>query len=179
MSVEAVALRNEPESEIERLMQAVRDALTDSMVERLSTTAGNALEVVDRLNDEETRDAIHSVLDNVTEMHRVGSLQTLFDVVALVHATRSASTDNIVERLASFFEHMVSNIGSEDFATLCNNAQTAMEEAADEAAKKSHSGGFFATLSILSRPEAQRSLQFLLDFGAKLQQRSATQSQSE
>lgn len=179
MSADAVALRNEPESETERLVQAARDALTDSMVERLSTAGGNALEVLDRLNDEETRDAIHAVFDNLTEMHRVGSLQTLFDVVALVHAARSASTDNMVERLSSFVEHMVNNIGSEDFAALCNNAQTAMEEAADEAAKKTHSGGFFATLSMLSQPEAQRSLHFLLDFGAKLQERSVTQSRSE
>ena len=179
MSADAVALRNEPESETERLVQAMHDALTDSMVERLSTAGANALEVLDRLNDDETRDALHTVLDNVTEMHRVGSLQTLFDVVALVHATRSASTDSIVERLSTFIEHMVSNIGSEDFATLCNNAQTALEEAADEATKKTHSGGFFSTLSMLSKPETQRSLQFLLDFGVKLQQRSAMQSQSD
>ena len=179
MSAEAVALRNEPESETERLVQAVRDALTDSMVERLSSAGANALEVLDRLNDDETRDAIHTVLDNVTEMHRVGSLQTLFDLVALIHATRSASTDSMVERLSSFVEHMASTIGSEDFATLCSNAQTAMEDAADEAAKKTHSGGFFATLSMLSRPESQRSLQFLLDFGAKLQERAATQSPSD
>ena len=48
MSAEAVALRNEPESETERLVQAVRDALTDSMVERLSSAGANALEVLDR-----------------------------------------------------------------------------------------------------------------------------------
>ena len=179
MSADAVALRNEPESETERLAQAMRDALTDSVVERLSMAGANALEVLDRLNDDETRDAIHRVLDNVTEMHRVGSLQTLFDVVALVHAARSASTDSMIERLSSFVEHMVNTIGSEDFATLCANAQTAMEEAADEAAKKTHSGGLFSTLSMLSRPEAQRSLHFLLDFGAKLQQRSVTQSRSD
>ena len=179
MTAEAVALRNEPENEMNALVQAARDALTDSMVERLTTTGANALDVLDRLNDEETRDAIHTVIDNLTEMNRVGSLQTLFDTVALLHALRTASTDNIVDRLFTFVEHLMNNMASEDFATLCNNAQTAMEEAADEAAKKTHSGGFFATLSMLNQPEAQRSLHFLLNFGAKLQQCSATQSPSE
>ena len=91
------ALPNEPQpSEIERLTLAMREALTDSMVERLSVTSANALEVVDRLNDDETRAAVHSVIDQISELHRIGALQTLFDFVALFHAARSAATDNIV-----------------------------------------------------------------------------------
>lgn len=175
MATETAILRNAPESETERLVQAARDALTDTMVERLSVAGANALEVLDRLNDDDTRDAIHELLDNLTEMHRLGSLQTLFDLVALLHAARNASTDNIVERLFTFVEHMVNNLGNEDFATLCGNAQVAMEEAADETAAKPPSGGMLATLSMLSKPETQRSLQFLLAFGEKLQQRAATQ----
>lgn len=175
MAPEPALLRNAPESETERLVQAARDALTDNMVERLSIAGANALEVLDRLNDDDTRDAIHKVLDNLTEMHRLGSLQTLFDLVALLHAARDASTDNIIERLFTFVEHMMNNLASEEFATLCNNAQTAMEEAADETAAKPPSGGMLATLSMLNRPEAQRSLQFLLAFGEKLQARSASQ----
>ena len=65
-------LSNAPMGEAERLVRAASDALTDSMVERLTTTASNALEIVDRLNDDATREAIHSALDKVTELHQVG-----------------------------------------------------------------------------------------------------------
>ena len=43
-------LSNQPASEIERLGQAAREALTDAMVERLTVVGANALELVDRDN---------------------------------------------------------------------------------------------------------------------------------
>ena len=52
-------IRNvEEPSEIERLTLAAREALTDSMVERLAVTGSNALELIDRLNDEGTSAAL-------------------------------------------------------------------------------------------------------------------------
>jgi uncharacterized protein YjgD (DUF1641 family) len=164
-------LSNEPApSEAERLAVAVSEALTDSMVERLSVTGANALEVVDRLNDAETREAVHSVIDRLVELHRVGALQTLFDFVALFHAMRSASTDNIVERLFGFAEHILNNVGTEDMAKLADDVRRSMDNAVAETAAKPVRGGVMATISLLSKPESQRSLQFLLAFGEKLRQ---------
>ena len=45
-------------AELDQLLTAARDALTDSMVERLASTSGAALEIVDRLSDPDTLDAI-------------------------------------------------------------------------------------------------------------------------
>jgi uncharacterized protein YjgD (DUF1641 family) len=164
-------LSNEPApSEAERLAVAVSEALTDSMVERLSVTGANALELVDRLNDEETRDAVHGVIDRLVELHKIGALQTLFDMVALIHAMRSASTDNIVERLFGFAEHILNTVGTEDMARLADNVRQSMDDAATETAAQPAKGGVFSTLSLLSKPESQRSLQFLLAFGEKLRQ---------
>ena len=42
-------LSERPSADVERLAEAAREALTDSMVERLTTTSANAMEVVDRL----------------------------------------------------------------------------------------------------------------------------------
>lgn len=165
------ALANEPApSEAERLLIAMREALTDTMVERLSVTGANALELVDRLNDEETRDAVHSTIDRLVELHRVGALHTMFDLIVLLHAMRSAATDNIVERLFGFAEHALNTVGSEEMAKLADNVRQSMDEAAAESAAKPARGGLFATLSLLSKPESQRSLQFLLGFGEKLRQ---------
>jgi uncharacterized protein YjgD (DUF1641 family) len=166
-------LRNEPTDEMARLAQAAREALTDAMVERLAVTAGNSIELLDRLNDEGTREAVHMLVDRLGELHKAGALETLFDTVMLLHAARNAATDPIVERLFTFFEQMVNTVGNEAMGSLADNTRAALEEAAEEAARSTPRGGLFATLSLLARPEAQRSLGFLLNFGEKLQRRTA------
>ena len=165
------AMPNMPEDETARLILALREALTDSMVERLAVTGGNALEVVDRLNDETTRDAIHTVLDRVTELHQIGALDTLFDLVAVIHASKSASTDAIVERLFAFVEQMMNTFGSDNLSRLADGAAEAMEDAVHETRDVNPSGGILSTVSMLSKPETQKSLMFLLKFAENLQKR--------
>lgn len=155
--------------EMQRLIFALREALTDSMVERLATTAGVALEVVDRLNEEETRDAVHTIIDRVTEFHRLGALDTLFETVLLLHAMRSAATDNIVERLFAFVEQMANTLGSDAMAECADDLLNSLETAAAESAKAPAGGGLWSAISMLSKPESQQSLQFLLKFGHALQ----------
>ena len=155
--------------EIQRAVLALREALTDSMVERLATTAGVALEVVDRLNEEETRDAVHSIIDRITEFHRLGALDTLFETVLLIHAMRSAATDNIVERLFMFVEQAASTLDNDAMVQCADNAVQALENAATESAKEPASGGIFSMLSLMSKPESQQTLRFLLKFGEELQ----------
>jgi uncharacterized protein YjgD (DUF1641 family) len=164
-------LANLPEDEIARLILAAREAMTDSIVDRLAVTGSNALEVVDRLNNEETRDAIHTALDRLTDLHRIGALDTLFDLVAIIHASKSASTDNIVDRLFAFFEQMVNTLGSDNLARLAEGATGAMEDAVRETADAKPSGGVLSTISLLSKPESQKSLMFLLSLAKNMQKR--------
>jgi len=167
-------MSNQPPSEMERLNLAMREALTDSMVERLATTGSNAMELADRLNDEATRSAIHAAIDRLTELHKVGALDTLFDLVTVLHAIRAAATDNIVERLFMFGESMINTVGNEAMGALAENTRMALEEAASETAKAPPpKGGLRSTLSLLAKPETQRSLSFLLSFSNKLQKFNA------
>jgi len=165
-------LTNVPPDEMARLTIAAREALTDSMVERLAVMGANALELVDRLNDENTGAAVHALLDKLTEMHKVGALDTLVDAVMMLHAARNALTDNMVERLFGFFEHMINTVGNEDMGELAESTRLAVEEAAQEAAQARPGGGIMGMLSMLSKPETQRSLAFLLAFSARLQKRN-------
>ncbi len=158
----------EDTDEMQRLLLALREALTDSMVERLAVTAGVAMEVVDRLNDEDTRDAVHTIIDRVTEFHRIGALDTLFETVLLMHAMRSAATDSIVERLFVFAEQMANTLGSEAMTALADDVLNSLDTAASETAKTPATGGLFSTLSMISKPETQQTLQFLLKFGDAL-----------
>jgi uncharacterized protein YjgD (DUF1641 family) len=163
-----------PTPDIVRLAQAASDAMTDGMVERLSDTAANSLDVVDRLNDEDTREAIHALLDGVTQMHRSGSMETVFELVGMLHGARSAMTDSMVERMFIFVEHMMNNLANEEIAAMAHNARRAMEEAVDVTHEKGKAkGGMISTISMLSKPETQQALQFVLAFACKMQARSS------
>ncbi|MFQ5756091.1 MAG: hypothetical protein ACE5H7_08340 [Acidiferrobacterales bacterium] len=160
------------QEQVQQLLAAVSDAMTDRMVERGAIMAGNALEVVDRLNDPDTRDAVHALLDGLTELHRTGGLVTLFEAVHFLNAMRDAATDNIIERAAIFIEQMVNNLAIEEVAALAGVAQDALHEAVVESAAATHKGGLFATVGMLSKPETQASLDFLLTFAKKLRERA-------
>jgi uncharacterized protein YjgD (DUF1641 family) len=158
-----------PLGEMERLTLAAREALTDNMVERLSMMGGNALELLDRLNDPNTSAAVHSLIDRLTELHKLGALDTVCDLAVMLHASRNALTDNMVERLSMFIESMINTVGNEAMGELAENTRLALEEAAQEAKAAAPSGGIMATLSMLSKPETQRNLAFLIAFSTKLQ----------
>jgi uncharacterized protein YjgD (DUF1641 family) len=165
-----VTLSNQPPvDELSRLTLAAREALTDTMVERLAVTGANALELIDRLNDENTSAALHALIDRLAELHKVGAIDTLCDTVLTLHAVRNALTDTMVERLFTFFEQMINTVGNEAMGELAQNTRLAYESAAEEAAKATPRGGLLAMMQMLSKPEAQRSLAFLLAFGEKLQ----------
>ncbi len=166
------AISNEPKDEMSRLAAAARDALTDQMVERFAVTGGHALELVDRLNDESTSAAVHGLIDRLTEMHKVGALDTACDIVMLAHAARSALTDSMVERLFVFVEHMVNSVANEEVGALVHDARHALEDAAADAAKAPARGGIVSMLAMLAKPETQAILQFLLNFAGRLRSRS-------
>jgi uncharacterized protein YjgD (DUF1641 family) len=162
-------ITNQPLDEMSRLTLAAREALTDSMVERLSMMGGNALELLDRLNDPNTGAAVHSLIDRLTELHKLGALDTVCDLATVLHSARNALTDNMVERLSMFVESMINTVGNEAMGELAENTRLALEEAAQESKELAPRGGIMATLSLLSKPETQRSLAFVLAFSAKLQ----------
>jgi uncharacterized protein YjgD (DUF1641 family) len=156
-----------------RVINGAREAATDSMVERLVTTSGNALQVLDHLNDEDTGAAIEQTVHRLTELHKAGAIDTLFDTVLLLHAARSAATDSIIERLFASFEQMLNTVGTEALGLLAENACHALCEAAEESEQVPAKGGLFTVLSLMAQPQTQRSLLFLLNFGEKLRQRTS------
>src|SRR3974377_1949718 len=142
-----ITLSNKPPAdELLQLTLAAREALTDTMVERLAVTGANALELIDRLNDESTSAALHTLIDRMTELHKVGAIDTLCDTLMMVHAARNALTDNMVERLFTFFEQMINTVGNEAMGELAQNTRTAIEAAAEETGQMTTRGGVFVTL---------------------------------
>jgi uncharacterized protein YjgD (DUF1641 family) len=155
-----------------RLGQGITDALSDSMVERLTATAANGLELVDKLNEPDIKDGVMALLDAVGTMHRTGALQTVIDAVFLIHALRATVNDSMVERIFSFVEHMWNNLGTEELATLAHEAKGAMEDALDHCDIPGAGGGLLGTVKMLSKPETQEALRFMLAFSCSLRKRA-------
>ena len=154
------------------LLNAARNAVSDNIVERGVVATTSVLELADQMTQPETREAIQTVLDELTALHRNGGVATLFELIHFLNAMRNAATDNIVERGAIFIEQMVNNLANEEVATVAGVAHSALHEAAKETAETTHRGGLFATLGMLSKPETQASLGFLLAFANKLRERA-------
>jgi len=162
---------NDSTNAVSDALGAAANAMTDSMVERLATTVSNAAEIADRLNDPETREAVDALLAGITALHRTGDLAATFELLHVLGAMRSAATDSMIERAASLLEHLLSNMANEEVADLAHETKEAMREARHEAAAAPARGGLMATLGLLSKPETQEALRFLVTITNKMKAR--------
>jgi len=148
--------------ELSDALGAAANAMTDSMVERLATTLSNSMEIADRLNEPDTREAVDALLQGLTQLHRTGDLAATFELLHVLGAVRAAATDSMIERLATLLEHLLSNIANEEVADLAHETKEAMREARREAAGAPARGGMMATIALLSDPQTQEALRFLV-----------------
>ena len=83
-------------SRCERVISAARDALTDEMVTRLATTAGDAVELMDQVN----RAGLARAMPAVAQMVNNGDLERLSQIARLYSSAQDALTDEMVTRLS-------------------------------------------------------------------------------
>ncbi len=159
-------------SSVEALTKVAAEALTDSMVERLVVTGSTGLEVLDRLNDPDTRAAVHHLLDGLTAMHTGGSLDTIFQAAAVLNAARSALSDEMVERFCSFVETMVTNLATTEIAELARDTERSLYDAAQCCTTQDQPKSLWGLLPRLFKPETVRTLNLLLAFANCLSDRT-------
>ncbi len=82
--------------EVERVVSAARDALTDEMVTRLATTAGDAVELMDQVN----RAGLARAIPGLAQMVNNGDIERLSQVARLYSSAQDALTDEMVTRLS-------------------------------------------------------------------------------
>lgn len=81
--------------EVERVISAARDALTDEMVSRLASTAGDAVELMDQVN----RAGLARALPALAQMISNGDVERLSQLARVYCASEDALTDEMVGRL--------------------------------------------------------------------------------
>jgi len=82
--------------EVERVVAAARDALTDEMVTRLASTAGDAVELMDQVN----RAGLSRAIPALAQMVNNGDIERLSQLARLYSSAQDALTDEMVTRLS-------------------------------------------------------------------------------
>jgi uncharacterized protein YjgD (DUF1641 family) len=83
------------DAEVERLVAAARDALTDEMVGRLSATAAEAMDMIDQVQ----RSGLAKAIPALARLVNDGDLDRLTNLARVYAASQDALTDEMVSRL--------------------------------------------------------------------------------
>ncbi|MHB8725167.1 MAG: DUF1641 domain-containing protein [Casimicrobiaceae bacterium] len=183
--------------EIQRVIAAARDSLTDEMVTRLAATAGETLTLLDQVN----RAGLARALPALTQMVNNGDLERLSQLARLYSSAQDALTDEMVSRLAETVGNGLSLLdrasrgGAENVVRMLESLQAsgALErlstmlpqlierlsmvqdllQSVDDAAAASRAaqpsaGGLGGVWRLLRDPESQDTLRFLLAVGKQL-----------
>lgn len=81
--------------EVERVVAAARDALTDEMVGRLSATAADAMDMIDQVQ----RSGLAKAIPQLARLVNDGDLERLANLARVYAASQDALTDEMVTRL--------------------------------------------------------------------------------
>jgi hypothetical protein len=84
------------QSEIERLVEAARDSMTDEMVSRLSETAAGGIDFLDRVN----RAGLNRAIPAMAQLVNDGDLERLVQLARLYGSMQDAMTEEMVGRLS-------------------------------------------------------------------------------
>ena len=161
--------------ELERLVAAGRDALTDEMVGRLSATAADGMDLLDKVN----RSNVAGALPALAQLVANGDLDRLVALARTYGAAQDSLTDEMVGRLAETVSESLSLmdrlqragldrlVGSiERLAVVLEQTMGALDAASRELSAQPPAGGGFGGLWQLMRErENQETLRFLLAFG--------------
>jgi uncharacterized protein YjgD (DUF1641 family) len=162
-------------SELERVVAAARDSLTDEMVSRLSATVADGMDLLDKVN----RSGVAGALPAISQLVANGDLERLVALARTYGAAQDAMTDEMVARLAETAAESLSLmdrlnragldrlVGSiERLSDVLERTIGALEAANHEMkARPAAGGGFGGLWQLMRQPENQETLRFLLAFG--------------
>jgi uncharacterized protein YjgD (DUF1641 family) len=184
--------------EIERVIAAARDSMTDEMVGRLAGSAAEALDLVDKAG----RSGLSKAIPALAEMVNNGDLERLAQLARVYHAAQDALTDEMIGRLAETFgegmslldrlnrsgvwrlvevlEHLESTGALERIANtlpqllerldMVGGLLTCVEDAAGKSKAQPVSGGIGSLWHMMTDEKSIRSLQFLINMSEQLQE---------
>ena len=187
--------------ELERVIAAGRDSLTDEMVGRLAGSAAEALDLVDKAG----RAGLGKAIPAIAEMVNNGDLERLSQLARVYHAAQDALTDEMIGRMAEtlgegmslldrvnrsgfwrlveVMERLESTGALERIATslpqllerleMVTGMLSCLEEAAKSSKATPAKGGIGSLWHIMTDEKTVNSLQFLLNMSEQMQEHCA------
>ena len=187
--------------EIERVIAAARDSMTDEMVGRLAASAAESLDLIDKAG----RAGLSKAIPALAEMVNNGDLERLSQLARVFHAAQDALTDEMIGRLSETFgegvslldrlnrsgiwrlvevlEHLESTGALERIANslpqllerldMVSGLLTCMEDATSQSKAQPVSGGIGSLWRIMTDEKSVRSLQFLINMSEQMQEHCA------
>jgi uncharacterized protein YjgD (DUF1641 family) len=170
--------------DIERVMAAAQDALTDDIVTRVSATLVQGLELLDRVN----RSGLDRALPSIARLAENGDLDRLADVARLVAAVEDSFNEDMVGRVAAMLNglatladkvarndglvKLVDLLGREDVQAALPKLVDALSKATTEsAAQPPASKGIGALWQLATDPGTQEALRLVALMGKHLRTR--------
>ncbi|MBI2311340.1 MAG: hypothetical protein HYU77_02415 [Betaproteobacteria bacterium] len=186
--------------EVERVIEAARDAVTDEMLGRLAATGAEAMDLVDQVN----RSGLAMAIPALAQMVHNGDLERLTQLARVYGSAQDALTDEMVGRLAEtlgdslslldrlnrggsgrlveMLERLESTGALERIARLLPEVAErldtvgalleCMEGAAQEGAVRvGATGGLGGLLRLLTNAQTQETVEFLCIFGRRFKAR--------
>ena len=187
--------------EVERVIAAARDSLTDEMIGRLAGSAAEALDLMDKAG----RAGLAKAIPALAEMVNNGDLERISQIARVYHAAQDALTDEMIGRLAEtlgesmtlldrvnrsgfwrlveVMEKLESTGSLERIANalpklverldMVANVLHCMEDAAARVKAQPASGGIGNLWSTMTDEKTARSLQFLIEMSDQMQEHCA------
>jgi hypothetical protein len=187
--------------ELERVIAAGRDSLTDEMVGRLAGSAAEALDLVDKAG----RAGLGKAIPAIAEMVNNGDLERLSQLARVYHAAQDALTDEMIGRMAEtlgegmslldrvnrsgfwrlveVMERLESTGALERIATslpqllerleMVTGMLNCLENAAKNSKAQPAKGGIGSLWHIMTDEKTVNSLQFLLSMSEQMQENCA------
>jgi plasmid maintenance system antidote protein VapI len=182
--------------DVERVATAAKDALTDEMIGRLAQTAGETIDLLDRIN----RSGMANALPALAQLVNSGDLERLAHLARVFGAAQDALTDEMIGRIAATLgDSMVlldrfhrgggmrviealerlesSGVLDRIAATLPRLAERldtvdamlgCIEQAAVDSNRTASPGGVGGLWNLLKDPQNQDALRFLLNLGKNM-----------
>ena len=138
-----------------------------------SKTKGEKLEknLKSALGEEGASEALTDVISKINELHQTGGMDTLFELVSLLHAMRSAASDKLVERTLQAAGRTTDVLTDEQTLSLLEDVRDSIRFASTS--EKGKSLGFLSSLKILAKPESRQTIAFLIRFASELNKRTS------
>lgn len=134
------------------------NAFTDSMVEKLSSSANEMGELLDEVNRANVKD----LLPYVSNLNAGNNLEALVDLINAVSVMRNAFTDSMVERIVTLITDITVNLARFRVEEIGTATLSSIEQASKAAEELPEKPGISGLLKAIRDPEVQRGLIFAL-----------------